>query len=68
MPETTEPDSGASTEARHEAAQVLRRLLLAVEAGELEAKDSHAKALLRRVEGAVVGLEVEVQDLDDPPE
>ena len=46
-------------EARRDAAQALRRILDAVEAGELEADSPQAKALLRRLQGAVVGLEAE---------
>lgn len=69
MPEDDEAGSGTAAtryEARHEAAEVLRRLLAAVESGELEANSAHAKALLRRIEGAVIGLEVEEHDLGDP--
>lgn len=44
---------------RNEAAQILRRFVAAVESGELEANSTRAKALLRRIEGAVVGLEAE---------
>lgn len=57
---------GTSDEARQEAAEVLRRFLMAVESGELEANSAHAKALLRRIEGAVVGLEAEEHDVADP--
>lgn len=48
-------------EARRDAAQALRRLLNAVEAGELEADSPQAKALLRRLQGAVTGLEADEQ-------
>lgn len=44
-------------QARHDAATALRRFLDAVEAGELEADSAQAKALLRRLQGAVSGLE-----------
>ncbi len=60
MPHEDDPGPASPTtsaETRHEAAQVLRGLLAAVKSGELEAESAHAKALLRRVEGAVVGLE-----------
>ncbi|GAC1603381.1 MAG: hypothetical protein NVS3B21_31930 [Acidimicrobiales bacterium] len=42
-----------------EAAAVLRRLLEAVEVGEIDADASHALRLLRRLEGAVAAWEVE---------
>lgn len=48
-------------EARRDAAQALRRLLNAVEAGELEADSPQAKALLRRLQGAVTALEADEQ-------
>lgn len=44
------------------AASVFRRLLQAVEAGELEANGPRATALLRRVEGAAAALEATVSD------
>ncbi len=44
-------------EARRDAAQAVRRIVDAVEAGELEADSAQAKALLRRLQGAVSGLE-----------
>ena len=50
---------GTPGEPRPNAAQVLRRFLAAVEAGELEADSAHAKALIRRIEGAVIGLEAD---------
>lgn len=40
-----------------EAAAMLRRLLAAVEADELEANSARATALVRRIEGAAVALE-----------
>jgi hypothetical protein len=40
-----------------EAADLLRRLLAAVESGELDASSSSARRLLRRVEGAISVLE-----------
>jgi hypothetical protein len=40
-----------------EAAAMLRRLLAAVAADELEAKSAHATALVRRIEGAAVAFE-----------
>jgi hypothetical protein len=40
-----------------EAAAMLRRVLEAVERGELEGESSQARALVRRIEGAVVALE-----------
>jgi hypothetical protein len=42
---------------REEAAAVLRRLLKAVESGELEAHSTRARALLRRLDGAARALE-----------
>jgi hypothetical protein len=45
-----------------EAAAVLRQLLAAVDAGELEANTPQAKALLRRLEGALIALEQSPQD------
>lgn len=41
-----------------EAAAALRRLLMAVEAGELDADTPQARRLLRRLEGAVAAWEV----------
>lgn len=49
-------------EARHDAAEMLRRFLAAVESGELDANSAQAKAVIRRIEGAVVGLEVDEHD------
>jgi hypothetical protein len=40
-----------------EAAAALRRVLAAVDAGDLDAASSQARALLRRMEGAVAALE-----------
>ena len=40
------------------AAAVLRRLMAAVDAGEIEATTSQARAMLRRIEGAALALEV----------
>lgn len=40
-----------------EAARLLRGVLAAVEAGEIEAKTGQAKAMLRRIEGATAALE-----------
>ena len=48
---TSEPQQGA--------AQVLRRFLAAAESGELEANSARTKALFRRDEAAVVGLEAQ---------
>ena len=39
------------------AAAVLRRLMAAVDAGEIEATTSQARAMLRRIEGAALALE-----------
>jgi hypothetical protein len=36
-----------------EAAQALRRILVAIDQGEIDAEDPKARALLRRLEGAV---------------
>ncbi|MDQ6947680.1 MAG: hypothetical protein M3256_15775, partial [Actinomycetota bacterium] len=68
MPGEDELSVSGSTgrEARREAAQVLRRFLATVESGELDANSAHAKALLRRIEGAVVGLETDERDFADP--
>ncbi len=49
------PMSTART--RREAAALLRRLLAAVEAGELEAEDGQGVAVVRHWEGAAVALE-----------
>lgn len=40
-----------------QAAEMLRRLLDAVESGELDADSAHARALMRRIEGAVTALD-----------
>jgi hypothetical protein len=40
-----------------DAAAALRRLLAAVESGQLEADSATARALVRRIEGAAVALE-----------
>jgi len=53
------PPEATNAEALQAAAQVLRRFLAAVEAGELEADSARAKALIRRIEGAVIGLEAD---------
>ena len=47
------------------AAALLRRILVAVEEGELEAKGPRAMALLRRVEGAAAALEATAADARD---
>ena len=44
-----------------EVAVLLRRLLDAVEAGELEAESPTARALVQRLEGAAFGLEQAAQ-------
>jgi hypothetical protein len=41
----------------NEAAELLRRLLAAVEAGQLDASSAQGARLLRRIEGAVLMLE-----------
>ncbi len=41
-----------------EAATILRRLLTLVEAGELEATTPNARAVLRRLEGATIAVEL----------
>jgi hypothetical protein len=41
-----------------EAAAMLRRLLALVEAGELEATTPTARAVLRRIEGAAIAVEL----------
>jgi hypothetical protein len=41
----------------HETAELLRRLLDAVEKGELDASSSQGARLVRRIEGAVLTLE-----------
>jgi len=38
-------------------AAVLRRLVAAIDAGEIEATTSQARAMLRRIEGAAIALE-----------
>ena len=40
-----------------EAAEALRRLLAAIDAGEIDADDSHARALRRQLEGAAAAWE-----------
>ena len=42
---------------RAEAAATLRRVLAAVERGELDVNSAHAKRLLRQIEGATAALE-----------
>jgi hypothetical protein len=42
-----------------EAAALLRAVLAAVEHGELDARSGQAKALVRRMEGAIAGLEAQ---------
>jgi len=42
---------------QHETAELLRRVLDLVEAGELSAESSQAKRLLRRIEGAAAALD-----------
>ena len=49
-------------DARAEAAAALRRFLDAVDRGELQADSAHAKALLRRIEGAISALEAATPD------
>lgn len=46
-----------SSSVEAEAAALLRRLLEAVETGELEARGEAAQALVRQLEGAAVALE-----------
>ena len=46
---------------RQEAAALVRRLLAAVEQGEIEADSPTARRLLRRLEGAVAAWEAEAQ-------
>ncbi len=53
------PPLAKRKEGRQEAAQAVRRFHAAVESGELEVDFAHATALLRRIEGAVVGLEAQ---------
>ena len=48
-------------DARKEAAAVLRRLLDAVDDGQLDAPGSQGARLLRRMEGAVAAWEAEVE-------
>jgi transcription elongation GreA/GreB family factor len=50
-----------------EAARLLREVLALVEAGELEATSPAARALVRRLEGAVVGLSLISGDGPNPP-
>ncbi len=52
-------DRAEPAQARQDAALVLRRLLDAVQSGELEAESAHARVLLRQLQGAVAGLEAE---------
>ena len=68
MPDEDAPLVGQSNsnEARLDAAQALRRFLAAIETGELEANSARAKALIRRLEGAVVGLEVDEGNAEEP--
>ena len=49
---------------RQEAADALAALLRAVEAGELTADTPQEKRMLRRIEGAVAGLDVETGTAD----
>lgn len=44
---------------RHEAAELLRRILAAVERGEIDAASPAARRLLRRLEGALAAWESE---------
>ena len=44
-----------------EAAEMLRRLLGAVESGDLDAGSAQARALVRHLEGAAVAFEVAAQ-------
>jgi hypothetical protein len=44
-------------ETSREAADLFRSVLAAVKTGELEAKTPEARALLRRLEGALISLE-----------
>jgi hypothetical protein len=57
----------ASAEAVDEAAAVLRRLLEAVEAGEVEADTPRARVLLRRLEGVLAGWAL-LGAHDSPPD
>jgi len=49
---------------QHETAELLRRVLALVEAGELSAESSQAKRLLRRIEGAAAALDPGHQSSD----
>lgn len=53
MPNTRDVDDDIS----REAAKLLRRVIEAVAKGELEARTPDARALLRRLEGALIALE-----------
>lgn len=54
---TRVPRPAASSRQREEAAGMLRRLLAAVEEGDLDAPGSHGARLLRRMEGALAAWE-----------
>lgn len=60
-------DAGRATDAPvpAEAASAMRRVLAAVHAGDLDAASPQARALLRRMEGAVAALEVQT-GTDEP--
>jgi transcription elongation GreA/GreB family factor len=45
-----------------EVTELLRGLLMAVERGELDASSPHARALLRRLEGATFALQLAIGD------
>jgi len=55
-------DTVATKNDRQHAAQLVRRLLLAVERGEIESDTPTARRLLRRLEGAVAAWESETPE------
>lgn len=49
-----------------EVKELLQGILSAVERGELEASTPNARALLRRLEGATIALELTLSDEQEP--
>jgi len=61
------PESRLRASDLSEASGMLRAVLTAVEAGELEAGSSRARALVRRIEGAAAALDAAAQTTAPPP-
>jgi len=64
---STDSRRPASKRARQEAAEQLRAILAGVAAGELDASSPQARAIIRRIEGAVIALEASI-GRTSPPE